>query len=460
MEVKIIFEGNQQIITVVESGKFLNKYIGLPNEGCPLINSNIKFVEKLGEGKYGAVFSIKIKGENSKKYVVKKGHIKFNYIDIKKSDLADIITEINIDYDTFLSLQLPSFSSEFEKTSDLGLIKVLIPPNVCKLSNYELFTSIPQIGNNKILGKILIPKGSYLCDDNFFSEYIIGSYIGNLYRNKTCINFINMYSMFTCPEKGDIFNQYVFMDKIDVNLCKCSPCISLSEYKKISSPISFNKRDIINGIFIQTMFAIATYQEFLKVSHNDLHCGNIFIDYVTSDTMFNGQIITDANYFHYKVKGMDIYFPAIFAIVKIGDFGLSVKYSKPIVGFKRIFEDGYSVTTPEGEYQPLIPNHYLSAYDSLYFTVNYGLTLSPNMYEGDLGDLITNCIRFMCPKIDKEDDQLYGELLNKNYVKEDGRPVLENLENVKNALGNLILPIRKMYKEKPISGKIVTLGIL
>jgi serine/threonine protein kinase len=465
-KIKIIFEGNEEIIKVVESGRFLNKYIGLPNEGCPFIDANIKFIEKLGEGKYGAVFLIKIKDDNLKKYVVKKSYIKFNYVDIKKSEISEILKEIDIDWKTLLSLQLSSFSQEFEKTSDLGRVKILIPPNICKLSNYELFTSIPQIGDEEILAKILVPKGSYLCDDNLFSEYIIGAYIGKLYRDKICINFINMYSMFTCPIKDstekDVFQQYVFMDKIDVELCKCLPCISPLEYKKInllSLNLPFNKWDIINGIFIQTMFAIATYQEHLKISHNDLHCGNIFIDYVTPDMIFNGQNIADANYFHYKIKGMDIYFPAISFIIKIGDFGLSVKYSKPIVGYRRIFEDGYSVITNEGD-DSLIPNYYLPAYDSLYFTVNYGQFLSPNMFEGDLGNLITDCLRFMCPKIDKEDDQLYEELLNKNYIKENGRPILENLENVKNALGTLVVPIRKLYREKPISGKIVTLGIL
>ena len=410
-KIKIIFEGNEEIIKVVESGKFLNKYIGLPSEACPLIDANIKFVEKLGEGKYGAVFLIKIKDDNSKKYVVKKSNIKFNYIDIKKSEISEILKEIDIDLNTFLSLQLPSFSREFEKISDFGRIKILIPPNICKLSNYELFTSIPQIGDDDILAKILVPKGSYLCNDNSFSEYIIGAYIGKLYRDKMCINFINMYSMFTCPNKDssekDIFQQYIFMDKIDAELCDCLPCISPLEYKKLNllsfdfsakqknlnlSNIPFNKLDIINGIYIQTMFAIATYQEHLKISHNDLHCGNIFIEYVTPDTTFNGQNIADANYFHYKIKGMDIYFPAIFAIVKIGDFGLSVKYSKPIVGYRRIFEDGYASREeydpydPEDQYDPLIPNYYLSAYDSLYFTVNYGQFLSPNMFEGDLGN--------------------------------------------------------------------------
>ncbi len=70
-------------------------------------------------------------------------------------------------------------------------------------------------------------------------------------------------------------------------------------------------------------------------------------------------------------------------------------------------------------------------------------------------------VRFMCPGLDKNNDDLAEELVDKNYIREKiNRPVLESLPDVKGAHELLWGPIFKHYGTKPTSGKIVTLGKL
>ena len=38
-----------------------------------------------------------------------------------------------------------------------------------------------------------------------------------------------------------------------------------------------------------------------RVSHNDLHTDNIFIEYVMPESKYNNQTLEDAEYFHYRI---------------------------------------------------------------------------------------------------------------------------------------------------------------
>ena len=116
--------------------------------------------------------------------------------------------------------------------------------------------------------------------------------------------------------------------------------------------------------------------------------GNVFIEYINeNNVVFDNQELKNANYFHYSIRGYNIYIPATDVLVKIGDFGLSVKYSYPVIGDKEVFESGYDQQDGDG---PWIPNIFIPSYDSLYFTANYINTL--DSFPNKVGKLITNCI--------------------------------------------------------------------
>lgn len=264
------------------------------------------------------------------------------------------------------------------------------------------------------------------------------------------------------------------MDKIDSTVRKIGSCITLSNYMKSTNDLcnkmtknvkskpndpNFDSSVVYDGIYIQTMFAIATYQLIYNISHNDLHDDNVFVEFVTDKTMYDGKFLIDADWYHYSFQGNDIYVPAIPVIVKIGDYGLSVKYSDPIIGNKTVFETGYDQYDYIG---PWIPNKYIPQYDSLFFTSAYtqlatrDLTYSPS-HSSIHGTLITECAAFIAPGFEIELSNIYKS----GFIKpSNSRPILPKLNEVKTALDILNGPILKNYSKKPKSGKIVTLGLI
>ena len=219
---------------------------------------------------------------------------------------------------------------------------------------------------------------------------------------------------------------------------------------KIPGPV------IMNGIYIQTLFAIASYQAKFKISHNDLHTGNVFVEFVTEKTEFNEKKLIEADYYHYEINGKSIYFPAIPVIVKIGDYGKSVKYTEPIIGDKYVFDSGYEQGDGTG---PWIPNTYLAQYDSLYFTTSYIMVYG--YFVNKLGSLIPECVKYMC---DGDPTQgwpnVYGYLRGEGYIRGgNSRPYFNRLNEVKSSADVLENFIQPKYSKKP-KGKIITLGVI
>jgi len=253
------------------------------------------------------------------------------------------------------------------------------------------------------------------------------------------------------------------MDKIDGELRKNKKCVIKKNKKCLPlSHLGLPKAgdfNLINGLYIQLIFAIAMYQDKLKLSHNDLHASNMFIEFVTKKTIYNNQTLHDADWYHYHCKGYDLYFPAIPIIMKIGDYGLSVKYSEPIVGDKSVFEDGLDQNDGNG---PWIPNTFMPSYDCLFATVAYATMIDPLISQGNIGNFLTRCIRFMCPDTGSHPIVTMQLLDQLEYIElEKGiRPVFKNLKNVRTSLDLLKGPILVECGEKPRAGKIVTIGKL
>ena len=478
--INILFNGSAEVLNIVGRGDPLIDSLITPNENlCPLIGAEIKLDKELGKGVGGTVFEIMIPGKGTKKYAVKRGGINMSSIFIQRPLLEN--DDRLIDIGVSLKI-LKAFNPKIdfnEETESWMHIPVHIPESSsdipikeCLIRAPKSYTAIPYIAG----GIVEAPSGSYLCTNESYSEYYIGVLLGNAYRTEKCINFFDVYSMFICkhPDIDDdtefAYDQYILMDKIDNAEGNILQCISMKNYNKIKG----HSRDIQDGVFIQTMFAIAFYQSQYKISHNDLHEDNVFVEFVKNSdeskgiigTTFNGEYLYECDSYHYRIGNIDLYLPAIPVIVKIGDFGMSIKYSHPIVGDEYIFKTGYA--TQGDPWGPWMPNHFIPQYDSVYHTVRYVDSLSTKSGHQFMGDLLADSIKYLMPTV--KNHLTSSTVTTSSTIKFLGdtglinraskRPKLERLSICRTAYDLLTSPVMNKYRTKPTSGKIVTLGVI
>jgi serine/threonine protein kinase len=273
---------------------------------CPLIGKKIKLVKKLGEGEYGAVFEIHIPGQGNKQYAVKKSHSK-------------------------------------ERTTIRG----------CTVMKEYTVGKYPE--------QTTVSKGDIVCDD-VYTEYLIALLAGKIARSGKSANFFDTFYFATCDDKKKQAH-YTFMEMIDTSLRATLPCVSEKTYKKRQKGSMYP--EVMDYILVQTLHSIGVLQSWYKIVHGDLHTGNIFLEIVTPETTFGGKKLLEVDYYEYRINGKSIYIPGGKAcpfIVKIGDWGLASKFSKPQIFNKLVIKDGY--TAPDGT--KLIPNFYTPAYDVVY----------------------------------------------------------------------------------------------
>lgn len=252
----------------------------------------------------------------------------------------------------------------------------------------------PHGDKRRVDSYYLYPRGSYLCDDGTYPEYIIGLICSNLYESGTSINFLNMFGFGICDytsvyndvykkyenrkrgehhsDKGiDFFENpgsldpvkigdYTFMERIhgDVN----------GLFSKLTSSKTTSKlllAETADSIFVQVMFGISCMQRVHGIQHNDLHLGNVFYEDVNiaakegKYTTFKGKKINGkTRLIHYIIDGKNIFAPFTGVVAKIGDFGFSVKHFTPIVSAKD--------KTIKGTYNNDVPQWRDDSYDMLY----------------------------------------------------------------------------------------------
>lgn len=441
-----IFEGGSEVLDILKNGESITDFLGFPSEKCALIGSEIQLVNILGRGKYGIVYSINSPDVGERLYAVKVSEFILEVVYNTHKKILKYMVNGGYTWEQLKKLQPREYIEKFENAGAYDYVRVVFPPKRCLQYDDRHFT-------NFVTGKkdVKVEAGSYLCDDETFSEYCIGAYLGTLYRERKCAHFFNVYSLFVCPEniENDVFEykMYTFMDRIDGELKKYKSCISAKKFLDIIG----HSQDMITSIYIQTIFAIAAYQDQFQISHNDLHLGNIFVEIVTPNTKFGGKNVIDADWYHYSFKDRNFYIPAVPVIVKIGDFGLSIKYKPPFIGQRQVFENGYDQGGKEG---PWISNTYMPSYDNLYFSTVY-LDVLPIFHKNK--NFITECIEYMCPKL-TNNGYIYNDLFLHDYIHyETARPVLKNLENVKTSADIINGPILEKYGQIQ-KGEIITLG--
>lgn len=438
-KIQFKFQGRQEAIDIINSGGELVSYLSTLSSMCPLMKAEVEFVEELGKGSYGAAFLVKIDGMGNKQYVAKRmvilSEVKSNPYGKAKTlrELADDMhKQTMVSAEAIISVNGGDPDEIIEL--DRGVMYLYVPTyaTVCKVT-YNM-----EEKRTDGRGTVKIPKGSYLCENNQYSEYINGVLCGELYRNGTSVNFLDVFSFITCPVEGSSDerekrgSQYVFMEKIDGEIEKYLG--KLPQDRLVAE---------LPSIYAQIIHAVLCYQKTYQLQHNDLHDSNVFIEYIKPDAEFNGQKLYDADWFHYVIDGEDFYFPYTRILAKIGDFGLSVKYSHPIVGDMESATGGYDQEDGDG---PWVPNWYTENYDIL--------TISYRLYWYHKSD------KFMGSVIDYIMQEGKGNILDlfNNF---NLRPRVDKLENMGSITPKSIFEnILGSYRTKPSSGRIVTLGVI
>lgn len=317
--VKLLFGDKDEAIDIIDTGGDLLKYLTGKQTFCPLIGTKITLEKVLGKGNYGEVFQIDFPGKGKKRYAVKRSRVQ----------------------------RIDPCSKE---------------------DSYKRFDG---------KGKTIIPKGSSICE-MAYSEYAISLLTGELVRDGTCINFMDVFAFSMCPNPNtNSYSQYTFMEQINGSFRRKVGCIAekpSSRGQKTGPKMTKATRKILtDSVLIQTLFALAVLSRSYQIVHGDLHDDNIFLVH-DPDMEWNGKRITDYDYYEYKIDGKSIYIPGIPLIVKIGDFGLAVKYSAPMVGNKTTMENGYDQYDGGG---PWLPNFFTPAYDTT-FVVRIFNELNPS----------------------------------------------------------------------------------
>ncbi len=338
---------HHDFLKIIDKGENMMDYFSQVDPICHDIGKGdrklFRLTEKLGSGGYGEVWALGAKmlpAGLPKRMAVKKVDAEVMGFDVGTKEARAKVIKF---FDREVELTDFDFDDPLLKT--IALPSFLFTPCKEGLIYYR--------ADNK--ERVILPKGSMICPGDFV-EFAIGVYVGEFYLRsvKPCINFLPVYYFAVCAEYDTIkANYYTFMEQID----------------RTYSHVLRAKYDakVFDHILIQVLFAIAFYQHNGNIVHGDLHSSNVFLIKrvmpIHKDLEFGGVKLADIDYFEYKINDRLIYLPgpktdfdASQFIVKIGDWGTSVKFSPPLIGDIDVFEKQY--TYPK-------PNWYNRAYDVL-----------------------------------------------------------------------------------------------
>jgi hypothetical protein len=185
--------------------------------------------------------------------------------------------------------------------------------------------------------------------------------------------------------------------------------------------------------------------------------GNIFIKYIDKDTEFMGKKLMNYSHFHYRIGNKNIYTPFVPFIIKIGDFGVSVKYNDPVIG------NISSIVNDWADKLIYTPNWFSKCYDVVYsiFAILLGRKFDKKLrpfIEKIINNSLGDAVKFTDKgkifiydmdrnKINEEISRMKVETLEKNF----GHVTAEEL-----LFDKSIFPV-SFYK-KPSKGRIITLG--
>jgi len=417
MSKALAFRDRDETLRIYNSGEALVKQLTAVSPLCASIGTDIKIDAKpIAEGHYGSVSDVIFPGAKKGQYVIKSFFdTDLETLRVKPPQSLEKIVKEQKDYDPHLLMDL-----NVSPRGPTAIVEnIVMPKFALQCSPKKKY----KIKSNVSKKSTTLTKPYYLCPTGSIPEYVLSLLVANLYRDGTCVHFIDTVDLLTCVEAGSP-KQYTIMEKVDNTLLKIIEC-ALHE-------------EMVACLLIQILFAVACYQHRYQISHNDLHYNNVLIKYVTPDTEWNGQKLADASYHHYHILGTDLYIPAIPVLVKIADFGLGVKWSPPVIG------DEYYATVSD-----YIPHEFVPQYDSLYITfIIRRVSKTPSFFvrtvqKASIGD---------------------GTIAYIDNITSDGtRPSVTHVGKYADAAAVKLLTnttLMAAYTQKPAAGKIVTLGRL
>jgi len=395
---------------------------------CARFDKDIHIGDQLDEGSYSIVSEVLFPG--GERYVIKE------YKDVK----VETVTEPK-------PISLKAFMEAREEEFDENLFVLLNGGDVNAIrTEFKVPEfSAPCVRNvelryksNTSEGKFRIRPPFYLCESSQYPEYILGLLTSNLYRSGECYHFVDVVDFITCVksrrESDDAPKQYLLMEMVDKGTLEW----------EINGDFSVLETEAdTESVTLQVLFAIACYQTKYGISHNDLKMSNIFVQRREGVNNWHKQDIAHAKYFHYRVKGIDLYCRA-YDLIKIGDWGVGIKWAPPVIG-QRAFVLGSEDRS--------VPNSYVASFDLLYFLfslVDERSPLSLELFEYATGTVYND--NTFIPK----------EWMQPRFPRRPSLDIL-NTEPMKDVTALKILKNEKLmsrFRQKPDSDKIVTLGTL
>lgn len=450
-----LIDETKTLMLHLDDGDYVYERLAISKGNCSGIQGLTKG-KFFGKGAVGKAYEATVANMGKRIFIVKESPLKLEHRKGEKSKVFEALKYHRIKEEYFYAFQ--DNAEQIRDAKDNEIIRYTEPPLRCDSDENAYYKPIPSNPPHK---NIFVPSKSFVCYNESMYESILNSFTSNIYRNGICANFINVYAMYTCSSKSlpRTFYQTILMDKQNgKDLAKAAPCISKDLFHDLRPEAQEMAMD---SVYVQTLFAIHCYQHTFRISHNDLHYGNVFIEYVTDETVFQNQSINDADWYHYRIGTDNIYVPAVGIIPKIGDFGKSVMYGIPdtdsaIIGDMQVIVDGYSGSNEITK--PWMTNIFHPSYDLLYFTNSVMMQLGGGQIDSyKISPLIVECLKHML-KINDVNRYIYQTLANKFIQSENARPVLEELHNIRGPREVLLGPILRKYGIKPVIGKIVTLG--
>ncbi len=339
-------------LRIYNEGQSIVKKVGKFSPVCQAIGDNkpITVGRRLGGGLFGSVFDVLFKGDSSGKTYV-----------VKKIDAEIVETTYHGDTSTLEKIAdkyYPTISKDVLVDLNGGNpSKIIKRDGTFNLPVYvrDCFTTSPQTFPDTAapaVRTITIPPGSYLCDNSVYTELINGLLASQLASNEICPNYGSIVDMIMCRQNASV-EQFIFMEKLDNDF---------NEEFSANRPMYDRHSEFYDSYLVQLAVAFAVLQREYKMVHNDAHFGNIMA--AKPPSVWRGQDLSSADYFHYNVSGTDFYVPATPIIPKLVDWGKACKYSPPMV-----LEKG--VITGWSNPDPWVPNAYSTSYDLFFVAINF-----------------------------------------------------------------------------------------
>lgn len=378
----------EELLEIISNYQDVGKYLINKSEQCKVIGP------KIGEGAEGVIFKVKVKGKD---YAVKQ----IQYQLYKYNNLVR-----TIDYVKDVIRNFDENQRDFNLMINEKLIKkdpdyFYIFENRIECDTHDYYT------RHDYDAKVKIGK-SYICQIDIFTEYMISIICSQFLKKGISAHFLESFGLSTCLKeiKKPVVNFYFYMELIDKSLNYIKNCILT--------------KDLMSGVIIQVLHSIYVLQT-QKIVHGDLHVGNVFIKYIDEKTEYMGNNLFNIEYFHYLLDDKEFYIPATPFIVKIGDFGMSVKYEEPIIApVGVLITGGIGVRSLGKQFKDksVVPNWYNTYYDILTFLFSIYVVLNNRVDKQNEGfQVVIKLLNFIFnDRYDFSKEGTLREMLNNNII--------------------------------------------